>query len=384
MICIKKLLVMAIACVACVAQGQNVDALLRMVKAEMAPDGRTAIWRVNRVMQNGVVTLTGEVDSNATYEAIDRALTQNGVEYKNNIVVLENSQRLPWALVKLPVASMRVAGRHSAEMATQSIMGTPVKLLDEYDGWCLAQTPDRYISYVPANSLYKMGAEDMEKWRQAKRYIVTAFISRLVQEPGSDETVSDLTMGNILEYRSELKSGKQRGKWLELATPDGRTGWISTADVRELREWASQEFDAAFIEKTARRMTGSGYLWGGTSAKLTDCSGMVKVSYFANAVILQRDASQQALTGIKLDSKDWRNAELGDLLFFGTRGGKVTHVGMYLRDGKYIHCSGQVKINSLDPEDELFLTTPFLSISRINGAIGTEGIVAVKNHPWYF
>ena len=128
-------------------------------------------------------------------------------------------------------------------------------------------------------------------------------------------------------------------------------------------------------------MMGSGYLWGGTTTKVTDCSGLMKISYLANGIILQRDASQQALTGKKI--ADWHDCRLGDLLFFGnSKTGRVTHVGMYLREGKYIHCSGQVKINSLEPGAADYLYSP-LSISRIEGQVGTKGITAVAAHPWY-
>ena len=137
-------------------------------------------------------------------------------------------------------------------------------------------------------------------------------------------------------------------------------------------------------ESTARRMMGSPYFWGGTSTKMTDCSGLSKISYFSNGVILMRDAWQQALTGKKIAADDWRQARTGDLLFFGTRSGRVTHVAIYLDNGKYIHCSGRVKINSVDPEADDYLSTPFLSISRIDGQIGTKGITTVREHPWYF
>ena len=129
-------------------------------------------------------------------------------------------------------------------------------------------------------------------------------------------------------------------------------------------------------------MLGSGYLWGGTSTKVTDCSGLMKIAYLANGIILSRDASQQALTGEKI--ADWHKAELGDLLFFGnSKTGRVTHVGMYLRDGLYIHCSGQVKINSLEEKSPLYLYSP-LSISRIKTKIGTTGIIPVRDHSWFF
>ena len=359
---------------------QNVNELLSDLKKEIAPDGRTAIWDVNTATQNGVVTLYGKVDSNRLNAAIEKTLNEKGVKFNNNLIILENMPETPWAFVKLSVASFRTAGRHAAEMATQGIMGMPVQLLDSDGDWIRVRMPDDYIAYVPANSLVKADAARMAEWKKAKRYVVTVYQTRLVAAPESDETVSDLVMGNILEYKGVAK----KGKWIELATPDGRVGYVSAKEVEEFAEWAKQDFDAARIETTARRMMGSGYLWGGTSSKLTDCSGLAKVSYFSNAIILQRDASQQALTGKRIEAKDWKTATTGDLLFFGSASGRVTHVCIYLRDGKYIHCSGQVKINSVDPEADDYLTTPFLSISRIDGMVGTKGIVAVRNHPWYF
>ena len=359
---------------------QNVNELLSDLKKEIAPDGRTAIWDVNTATQNGVVTLYGKVDSNRLNAAIEKTLNEKGVKFNNNLIILENMPETPWAFVKLSVASFHTAGRHAAEMATQGIMGMPVQLLDSDGDWIRVRMPDDYIAYVPANSLVKADAARMAEWKKAKRYVVTVYQTRLVAAPESDETVSDLVMGNILEYKGVAK----KGKWIELATPDGRVGYVSAKEVEEFAEWAKQDFDAARIETTARRMMGSGYLWGGTSSKLTDCSGLAKVSYFSNAIILQRDASQQALTGKRIEAKDWKTAKTGDLLFFGSASGRVTHVCIYLRDGKYIHCSGQVKINSVDPEADDYLTTPFLSISRIDGMVGTKGIVAVRNHPWYF
>ena len=350
--------------------------LLDMLKARHAPDKRTAIWDVQATTQNGVTTLTGKVGTQQMKDAINTAF--KGYKIKNDLTVVENS--LPegkrWALVKLSVATLRTEGKHSAETATQAIMGMPVKVLEKEGEWYRVQTPDDYISYVPESSLCYKTAQQMDAWRKARRMVVTVYDSRLVTEPGGDETVSDLVLSNILEDRGE------QGEWVRLATPDGREGYIQKNQVADLAQWSKQNFDAALIEKTARRMMGSGYLWGGTSTKVTDCSGLVKVCYLANGIILQRDASQQALTGKKL--YDYHEAQLGDLLFFGnSKTKRVTHVGLYLRDGKYIHCSGQVKVNSLDPQapDYLYST---LSISRINGMIGTQGIIYLRNHPWYF
>ena len=354
----------------------SVQKTINQLKATLAPDKRTAIWDVTAVRQKGAVVLSGKVGTQAMSEALDEAL--NGKNVRNNLVVVENE--LPdgqrWAVVKLSIATLRTEPRPAAEIATQAIMGMPVRVLEIDDDWCRVQTPDQYISYVPKSSLQLKTDRQMQQWQSARRMVLTTYDSRLVTEPAGDQTVTDLVMSNILEYKGE------KGKWVRLATPDGREGFVEKTQVADLDQWAQQNFDAALIEKTARRMMGSSYLWGGTSTKVTDCSGLVKVSYLSNAIILQRDASQQALTGEKIAT--WQDAQLGDLLFFGnSKTGRVTHVGIYLRDGQYIHCSGQVKINSLDPGDPTYLYSP-LSISRINGMIGTTGITYLRNHPWYF
>ena len=357
---------------------------LKDLKQRIAPDKRTAVWDVTASQQNGKWVLSGTVGTQAQKNAILAAMLKNGYSrYTDKITVLENGipATRKWALVKLSIATLRTEPKHSAEMATQGIMGAPVKVLEKCDDWYRVQMADDYIAYVPESSLAFKTDAQMKAWRKAKRYIVTTYDSRLVTQTNGDETVSDLVMGNILEYKAA------QGGWLKLATPDGRVGWVDASDVAELSQWSQQGFNAAQIEKTARRMMGSGYLWGGTTTKVTDCSGLTKVAYLSNGIILQRDASQQALTGkIMKKGTDWRQYETGDLLFFGNeKTGRVTHVGLYLRDGKYIHCSGQVKINSLIPtaSDYPYLYSP-ITASRIKGMVGTKGIVALKNHPWFF
>ena len=377
----QKIKLLALSCALLLAGNisnaqENVNELIGSIKKQLAPDSRIAIVDIKANESNGKWILKGKVDNNILKHQILQNLSANGVKYIDSISVLEYTQKKPWAVVKLAIASHRTGGKHAAEMATQTIMGTPVKILEYSGDWARVQTPDEYISYVPSNSLHKMTQIEFDAWRKSKRYIVTEYQTELADANGN--TVSDLVMGNILEYKGE------NGDKIELSTPDGRIGYVNKNEVKELSAWANQTFDAEFISKVAHRLMGHGYLWGGTSTKVTDCSGLVKVSYFANGIILHRDASQQALIGNVMKAEDWKKAELGDLLFFGTKSGRVTHVAIYLKDGEYIHCSGRVKLNSVDPQADNYLTTPFLSMTRINGKIGTRGITMVKDHIWFF
>lgn len=359
------------------------DDVIKDVKQQYAPDTRVAVWSVTADKQSGnSVVLRGKTDNPDAKDALLRGLKAVNIAYKDSITLLPDATvEKPWALVTISVACLRGEPRSGAELVSQAIMGTPVKVLECDGGMSRVQTPDGYISYVTDSSLQFLSAGEFTAWKKARRVVVTANLSMAYEKPEEniDAAVSDLLLGNILEYKGETAG------FVQVSLPDGRTGYVKKTDIKEFSEWAKQNFDMPTIERSARRMMGTPYLWGGMSAKMADCSGFVRTAYFSNGIILQRDASQQALTGKKIDPKKWRTeAEPGDLIFIGTKSGKVTHVAMYIGNGKYIHSSGRVKINSMDKSASDFLDYNFLSMSRIKGEVGTKGIVAVRNHEWYF
>ena len=87
---------------------------------------------------------------------------------------------------------------------------------------------------------------------------------------------------------------------------------------------------------TAQRFLGVPYRWGGEDrSNGFDCSGLTMVSYRLNGLNLPRNSRAQFKAGRYVAKK---NLNKGDLVFFATKGGKrVTHVGMYIGSGKFIH-----------------------------------------------
>jgi len=90
------------------------------------------------------------------------------------------------------------------------------------------------------------------------------------------------------------------------------------------------------LVKTAKRFLGIPYRWGGTTVENGfDCSGLTMVCYRLNGLNLPRVSRNQFQAGKWVPKAQLRP---GDLVFFATKGGKrVTHVGMYIGDGKFIH-----------------------------------------------
>ncbi len=104
------------------------------------------------------------------------------------------------------------------------------------------------------------------------------------------------------------------------------------------------------LVRTTRRFIGVPYRWGGESEKTGfDCSGLMMVSYRLNGLDLPRNSRAQFDAGTSVKKSNLRK---GDLVFFATKGGtRVTHVGMYIGDGQFIHAprTGQtVRVASLN------------------------------------
>jgi gamma-D-glutamyl-L-lysine dipeptidyl-peptidase len=201
----------------------------------------------------------------------------------------------------------------------------------------------------------------------------------------TSQVIGDIVGGSILE-----KTGESGG-FAAVSTPDGRKGFIEKQKVMNFNVWKSGvQCTEENICNSAFTFMGLPYLWGGSSSKGVDCSGLVQSVFYRNGYILQRDASLQAQHGRSVDiSDDYKNIKKGDLLFFGTKKDNiphVTHVGIYIGNKEYINSSGMVKINGLDSAKSNYRSyrlNLFLSARRVIGAAGDMGIVAISTHPWY-
>lgn len=359
------------------------DSIVNAIHKQYAPDGRQAIYEVtSTVTSDGRVALSGKVSEPLLRVKLMEGMHKAGIDAADYLTVMPDTV---WALPRISVCMLRTKPAHSAEMATQALMGMPLRVLEKSGSWYRVQTPDGYIAWVTSGSISLKTDAQMAQWRQANRLVVTdPYQTRAYttdRANGLRDVVTDLVTGDIVE--GSIKN--RRNGRVEITLPDGRKGWVNATDVTPIEKWAAQDFDAQKILDQAYSLEGAPYFWGGTSVKHVDCSGLAKVSYLSNGIILRRDASQQALTGQRIEAKDWKTCQPGDLLFFGdadTR--KVTHVAIYDHDGNYVHSSGRVKRNSVDPDSPDYLTTPFLHAVRINGKIGTDGITYARNHPWYF
>ena len=96
------------------------------------------------------------------------------------------------------------------------------------------------------------------------------------------------------------------------------------------------------VVASARVALGKPYLYGGTGRGSTgfDCSGLIQYAYAQQGIILPRVSSAQASAGKEVE-KSLDALSRGDILTFASQpgGSRVSHVGLYLGDGRFIHSS---------------------------------------------
>ena len=113
-----------------------------------------------------------------------------------------------------------------------------------------------------------------------------------------------------------------------------------------------------------------------------DCSGLTKIAFFSQGVILPRNASQQAKKGADIPLHPMKGYKKGDLLFFGNPAtGRVNHVGLYIGGNRFVHCAGRVMVSSLRQEDKDYIDLDLLYVRRLSDADFES--MSVIRHPWY-
>ncbi|MCU4162906.1 NlpC/P60 family protein [Carboxylicivirga caseinilyticus] len=352
---------------------------LEQVKQKYVPDTRVAVFDVEVLFRNGDLIIKGETTSNDAKADLLNHLNKIHKTVIDSLVVLPVSNEFGcYALVTISVANLREFPRHSSQLVSQIILGTPVKVLKTDGDWSLVQCPDKYIGWTNNSSLTNLSDEEFQNWKGSKRVIILND-AWLRDEQGM--VVCDMVKGSIVELIEKDNSE------CKLALPDGRQGKVSEDSILDFETWLNKiDLNPKALVEDAKNLLGLPYLWGGTSSKALDCSGFVKTIYFLNGYVLMRDASQQIHYGEGIDL-DLDKLKQGDLLFFGNKeANKVTHVGMYIGNHEFIHASGFVMINSLDSTRVNFSKDRLLSwlgAQRYVGQEESEGMVSVASHPWY-
>lgn len=259
--------------------------------------------------------------------------------------VAQKSVSNPDYVVSRPVINVFAQPASDSHVTSQALYGTGVQSVEKQGEWIKIRTADDYTGWVFAADLR---SEPSSKYANAAADVQVAGLSANIYREASVTEHAPLL---LLPWESRLEvvadSPSQDERWLKVRLVDGQMAWVQRGDVETAP--APLSIDASM--QLARRFVGITYTWGGVSTFGFDCSGFTQMIVRQRGIEMPRDARIQAAWSgvIPVQRKE---LQPGDLLFFGASAAHITHTGMYLGNGQFIHDTAHghpgVQISRLD------------------------------------
>lgn len=327
-----------------IGKPERLESYLYFFKTDLVNDTNLILFDVSAKWNEdqSTVILSGYAEFEQNVEALLLSLQILGfTSVENQIELLPSKEfkKKPVGIVIVPQELVYNKPVQPRETMTDGVMGDTFFLLKTVDDMILAHAPDGYICYISKDAVKPMSSKEYREYKKQPFFTSTMNISvgDLLIPPGATIALKPIANG---DYAMVNVEGEEIGPYLP------SYGEIASSTN-------SQALEAIQIAKT---FLGTPYVWGGKSTSGVDCSGLVQSSYRALGYNLPRDAYMQAYMGRLSATPATREfLEAGDLLYFMSSTGRISHTAIYIADDVYIEAvDGGVKYTSFDSKDTNF------------------------------
>ena len=256
------------------------------------------------------------------------------------------------ATINVGVSSHYRQSSYNSEVTTQGLLGEVVEVIDHQPLFSEIVQADGYKSWISTDQL-SFHPESADH-KGTKKLVTSHFIGIFEAPSTQAKRLRDGVIGSTLTVIDKEDT------WCKIILPDNTHGWVPE-DIFGAPKTLT---DKNLIQQ-AQDFLGYQYIWGGVTPKGFDCSGLIQTVFKLCSCTLPRDSHQQQQHN--LVSNNHQDARPGDLLFFGKTTDRVTHVGLSLGEKRFIHASGWVRENSLNPQDADYSrhhVNTFISVNR--------------------
>ena len=255
---------------------------------------------------------------------------------------------IAWGAATVDATSLNIRSGPSTDYApiTAIISGTRIVILDKGDGKWFHINYQGTVGYVDSEYLKEVVTRENFKATGT----LTATDVRLRAKPNTESDVLGI-------YKTNSTAGDEitvdvigiNDGWFKVKY-DGKTGYIRSDLMAvtgapsdyESTDAEGNNYSTSLgqqIANYALQYLGYDYVYGGNKPSTGfDCSGLSSYVYKQFGYDIHRRASEQYKYDGSSVSKD--DLQQGDLVFFSSNGGSsVTHVGIYIGDGQFVHAS---------------------------------------------
>jgi len=233
--------------------------------------------------------------------------------------------------ITVPSVEMREEPDSHSAVDSQAYFSERIIPLEDKGDWVkIKTTVDNYEGWAKKNTFCERSDAYL-----ANPSTTVAKVNRCAAHLYSEEDtergpILTLPFESLLAVVEEIQTSNKR--WIKVSLPDGKEGYIQRGDVT---------LNPTFINRDQMCQLSSFFLnlpytWAGRSSFGYDCSGYTQMLYRQMGIFIPRNSKNQinwsGFTNVALE-----NLQPGDLIFFGANENKISHVGMSLGNGQFIH-----------------------------------------------
>ena len=249
--------------------------------------------------------------------------------------------------IAVPLAEVHAKPDGASEQVTQALLWEQIQVTGEKGRWYKVfvtgqyRTDKGYPGWVLKDQVQK-AAKPTSQWM-----VIVPKAGLRKQADAKSTLVSWAFLGSKLSTQSE--DADKTPEWLTVNLPGQKQPVYMLRKHAVEVQAVERPSEGTPVVETATLLKGTHYVWGGMSSQGIDCSGLTYQSYRRHGYNIPRDADQQFTAGKVVDPDQ---LAAGDLLFFGKDADHITHVGMYVGDGKFIHASSSLGGVTISPFGE--------------------------------
>lgn len=315
---------------------------------------------ITSIPQNDFVLVTGT-------EGVWYKVMYNGLEGYVSSYFVNMAETMDGAygasgMVQGTSVRIRSAASTSSSVLGYCNTGDEMSILGVSGAWLKVKTANDLTGYVHSDYINCLGEDSDDDTRYVSIGTVKGSGVRLRAAASTDSAI-------LGSYNTGARFTVLDGSntWKKVQTASGTVGYIHGDYLIITSEAVTDNTGSSDIATqlvaTAKNYLGVPYVWAGMSPSGFDCSGFVGYVYKLNGYGLYRVAQDI----YNNDGRHVSKSELqpGDIICFGYSTYNITHVGMYIGNGQFIHASsgsGRVVITDLSTN---YYTRMYVGAKRV-------------------